>query len=77
MFTMPSSFPLVGCFETLATIFALQFDLSSIYVCFTCFVFLFRSTGRTKKNVTVLEAAHSHAFSDRHFKFSVVVPDIL
>ena len=33
-------------------------------------------TGRPKKKVTVLEAAHSHVFNDRLFKFSGVVPDI-
>ena len=30
----------------------------------------------SQKKVTVLEAAHSHVFNDRLFKFSGVVPDI-
>ena len=34
-------------------------------------------TGRPKKKVTVLEAAHSLVFNDRLFKFSGVVPDII
>ena len=33
-------------------------------------------TGRPKKKVTVLEAAHCHVFNDRLFKFSGVDPDI-
>ena len=39
--------------------------------------YLSRYTGRPRKKVTVLEAAHSHVFNDRHFKFSGVVPDII
>ena len=42
----------------------------SVYV-----VYIYRAS--KKKKVTVLEAAHSHVFSDRHFKFSGVVPDII